>query len=154
MAAIDAGVDVVDGAVSSMAGMTSQPSLSSLAFALAGTPRDPGIDTDNFEQLSNYWEPVRSFYAPFESGLKAPAADVYEHEIPGGQYSNLRAQAEALGVRRRRLGRGQARLRRRQPAVRRHPQGDAVVEGGRRHGDLDGQAEAGRARGDRARRTS
>jgi pyruvate carboxylase len=98
MAAIDAGVDVVDGAVSSMAGMTSQPSLSSLAFALAGSPRDPGIDPDNFEQLSRYWEPVRAFYAPFESGLAAPAADVYEHEIPGGQYSNLRAQAEGLGV--------------------------------------------------------
>ncbi|HEY5453508.1 MAG TPA: pyruvate carboxylase [Polyangia bacterium] len=98
MAAVEAGVDVIDGAVSSMAGMTSQPSLSSLAFALAGSPRDPGIDAGNFEQLSNYWEPVRSFYAPFESGLAAPAADVYEHEIPGGQYSNLRAQAEALGV--------------------------------------------------------
>ena len=98
LAAIDAGVDVVDGAVSSMAGMTSQPSLSSLAFALAGSARDPGIDPDNFEQLSKYWEPVRAFYAPFESGLAAPAADVYEHEIPGGQYSNLRAQAEALGV--------------------------------------------------------
>jgi pyruvate carboxylase len=98
MAAIDAGIDVVDGAVSSMAGMTSQPSLSSLAFVLAGAPRDPGIPPDNFEQLSTYWEPVRAFYAPFESGLAAPAADVYEHEIPGGQYSNLRAQAEALGV--------------------------------------------------------
>src|SRR6185369_15556028 len=98
MAAIDAGIDVIDGAVSSMAGMTSQPSLSSLAFALAGAPRDPGIDPDNFEKLSTYWDPVRSYYAPFESGLMAPAADVYEHEIPGGQYSNLRAQAEALGV--------------------------------------------------------
>src|SRR5262249_220035 len=98
MAAIDAGVDVVDGASSSMAGMTSQPSLSSLAFALAGSPRDPGIDPENFEKLSRYWEPVRSFYSPFESGLAAPAADVYEHEIPGGQYSNLRAQAEARGV--------------------------------------------------------
>jgi pyruvate carboxylase len=98
MAAVEAGVDVIDGAVSSMGGMTSQPSLSSLAFALAGSPRDPGIDPANFEKLSNYWEPVRAFYAPFESGLAAPAADVYEHEIPGGQYSNLRAQAEALGV--------------------------------------------------------
>jgi pyruvate carboxylase len=98
LAAVEAGVDVIDGAVSSMAGMTSQPSLSSLAFALDGSPRDPGINPDNFEKLSNYWEPVRPFYAPFESGLAAPAADVYEHEIPGGQYSNLRAQAEALGV--------------------------------------------------------
>jgi pyruvate carboxylase len=97
-AAIDAGIDVVDGAVSSMAGMTSQPSLSSLAFGLAGSPRDPQIDPAAMEQLSVYWEPVRRYYAPFESGLNAPAADVYEHEIPGGQYSNLRAQAEALGV--------------------------------------------------------
>ena len=97
-AAIDAGVDVVDGAVSSMAGMTTQPSLSSLAFGLAGSPRDPQIEHRGLEQLSVYWEPVRGYYAPFESGLKAPAADVYEHEIPGGQYSNLRAQAEALGV--------------------------------------------------------
>src|SRR5882757_3577611 len=78
--------------------MTSQPSLSSLAFGLAGTPRDPQIDPDAMEQLSVYWEPVRRYYAPFESGLNAPAADVYEHEIPGGQYSNLKAQAEALGV--------------------------------------------------------
>src|SRR5450432_2355724 len=96
--AIDAGIDIVDGAVSSMAGMTSQPSLSSLAFGLAGSPRDPQIDPAAMEQLSVYWEPVRRYYAPFESGLNAPAADVYEHEIPGGQYSNLRAQAEALGV--------------------------------------------------------
>jgi pyruvate carboxylase len=98
LAAIEAGVDVVDGAVSIMGGMTSQPSLSSLAFALAGTPRDPRADIAGLEKLSTYWEPVREWYAPFESGLKAPAADVYEHEIPGGQYSNLRAQAEALGV--------------------------------------------------------
>ncbi len=97
-AAIDAGIDVVDGAVSSMAGMTSQPSLSSLAFGLAGAPRDPMIDPEAMEQLSTYWEPVRRYYLPFESGLNAPAADVYEHEIPGGQYSNLRAQAEGLGV--------------------------------------------------------
>jgi pyruvate carboxylase len=98
MAAIEAGIDVVDGAVSSMGGMTSQPSLSSLAFALQGSPRDPKMAPEAFEKLSNYWEPVRAFYAPFEAGLNAPAADVYEHEIPGGQYSNLRAQAEALGV--------------------------------------------------------
>jgi pyruvate carboxylase len=97
-AAIEAGIDVVDGAVSSMAGMTSQPSLSSLAFGLAGSPRDPQIDPDAMEQLSVYWEPVRRYYLPFEAGLNAPAADVYEHEIPGGQYSNLKAQAEALGV--------------------------------------------------------
>jgi len=78
--------------------MTSQPSLSSLSFGLQGTPRDPHIDPAAMEQLSVYWEPVRRYYLPFEAGLNAPAADVYEHEIPGGQYSNLKAQAEALGV--------------------------------------------------------
>jgi pyruvate carboxylase len=98
LAAIDAGVEVVDGAVGIMAGMTSQPSLSSLLAALDGSPRDPAVDIAGIDALSVYWEPVREWYAPFESGLKAPAADVYEHEIPGGQYSNLRAQAEALGV--------------------------------------------------------
>ena len=98
LAAIDEGIEVVDGAVGIMAGMTSQPSLSSLAFALAGSPRDPRVDIPGLEKLSTYWEPVREWYAPFESGLKAPAADVYEHEIPGGQYSNLRAQAEGLGL--------------------------------------------------------
>ena len=98
LAAVEAGVAVIDGAVSSMGGMTSQPSLSSMAFALQGAPRDPKMSPEIFEKLAAYWEPVRAYYAPFESGLKAPAADVYEHEIPGGQYSNLRAQAEALGV--------------------------------------------------------
>ncbi len=98
LAAVEAGVAVIDGAVSSMGGMTSQPSLSSMAFALQGAPRDPKMSPEIFEQLAAYWEPVRAYYAPFESGLKAPAADVYQHEIPGGQYSNLRAQAEGLGV--------------------------------------------------------
>jgi len=69
-----------------------------VSFALQGAPRDPKMSPEIFEKLSAYWEPVRAYYAPFESGLKAPAADVYQHEIPGGQYSNLRAQAEALGV--------------------------------------------------------
>ena len=98
LAAVEAGVAVIDGAVSSMGGMTSQPSLSSMAFALQGAPRDPKMSPEIFEKLAAYWEPVRAYYAPFESGLKAPAADVYQHEIPGGQYSNLRAQAEGLGV--------------------------------------------------------
>jgi pyruvate carboxylase len=98
VAAINAGVDIVDVAASSMAGMTSQPSLESLLFALNGDPRDPRFDPATLEKLSVYWDTVREWYAPFESGLKAPAADVYQHEIPGGQYSNLRAQAEGLGL--------------------------------------------------------
>ena len=98
VAAIDAGVDIVDVASGSMSGMTSQPSLESLAFALEGSARDPKVSPQALEKLSVYWDTVREWYAPFESGLKAPAADVYEHEIPGGQYSNLRAQAEGLGL--------------------------------------------------------
>ena len=98
IAAIDAGVDIVDVAAGSMSGMTSQPSLESLLVALDGSPRDPQIDPVPLEKLSVYWDTVREWYAPFESGLKAPAADVYVHEIPGGQYSNLRAQAEGLGL--------------------------------------------------------
>jgi pyruvate carboxylase len=98
IAAINAGVDIVDCAAGSMAGMTSQPSLESLLFALDGDPRDPLVDPTKIERLSVYWDTVRDWYAPFESGLKAPAADVYQHEIPGGQYSNLRAQAEGLGL--------------------------------------------------------
>jgi len=98
VAAVDAGVDIIDCAVSSMSGMTSQPSLESVLFALDGSARDPRIDPVPLEKLSVYWDTVRAWYAPFESGLKAPAADVYVHEIPGGQYSNLRAQAEGLGL--------------------------------------------------------
>ena len=97
-AAVEAGVDIIDCAVGSMSGMTSQPSLESLLFALEGSPRDPRIDPAPIEKLSVYWDTVRDWYAPFESGLKAPASDVYQHEIPGGQYSNLRAQAEGLGL--------------------------------------------------------
>ncbi len=150
MAAIEAGVDVVDGAVSSMAGMTSQPSLSSLAFALQGTPRDPGMDPAGFEQLSTYWEPVRKFYAPFESGLERARRRRLRTRDPGRPVLEPARAGRGAGHRRR-LGGRQARLRRRQPAVRRHPEGDAVVEGCRRHGDLDGQAGAGRARGHRTR---
>jgi pyruvate carboxylase len=98
IAAVEAGVHIVDCAVGSMSGMTSQPSLESLLFAMEGSPRDPRIDPAQMEKLSVYWDTVRDWYAPFESGLKAPASDVYQHEIPGGQYSNLRAQAEGLGL--------------------------------------------------------
>jgi pyruvate carboxylase len=98
LAAIDAGVEIVDGAIGSMSGTTSQPSLSSLLYALQGHGRAPATRIDGLEKLSAYWDTVRDWYAAFECGLKAPAADVYMHEIPGGQYSNLRAQAEALGL--------------------------------------------------------
>ena len=96
--AIAAGVDVVDVAISSMAGLTSQPSANSLCYALEGTERKPNIDVRSLEQLSHYWEDVRKYYQDFESGMVAPHTEVYEHEMPGGQYSNLQQQAKAVGL--------------------------------------------------------
>ncbi len=98
LAAIDAGVDAVDAASSSMAGTTSQPSLSALVAATDGTERTTGLDIDSVFALEPYWESVRTLYRPFESGLASPTGRVYFHEIPGGQLSNLRQQAIALGL--------------------------------------------------------
>jgi pyruvate carboxylase len=98
LAAIDAGVDAVDAATASMAGTTSQPSLSALVAALEHTERDPGFELRAVTDLEPYWEAVRRVYAPFESGLSSPTGRVYDHEIPGGQLSNLRQQAIALGL--------------------------------------------------------
>jgi pyruvate carboxylase len=98
LAAAEADVDVVDCALSSMSGLTSQPSFNAVVAALEGDPRQPVIDQDHLQRLSDYWERVRTIYAPFESGLKASTTDVYYHEIPGGQYSNLKPQADLLGL--------------------------------------------------------
>ena len=98
MAASRAGVDAVDVASAPMSGTTSQPSLSALVAALANTERDTGMDLDSVGALEPYWEAVRKVYAPFESGLPGPTGRVYHHEIPGGQLSNLRQQAIALGL--------------------------------------------------------
>ena len=98
LAAIDAGVDAVDGAAASMAGTTSQPSLSALVAATDHTERATGLDLTAVASLEPYWEAVRRVYAPFESGLPGPTGRVYHHEIPGGQLSNLRQQALALGL--------------------------------------------------------
>ncbi len=98
VAAIDAGVDAVDAAVASMAGTTSQPALSALVAATDHTPRTTGLDLEAVSDLEPYWEAVRKVYAPFESGLASPTGRVYHHEIPGGQLSNLRQQAIALGL--------------------------------------------------------
>ena len=98
LAAVDAGVDAVDVASASLAGTTSQPSASALVAALAHTPRDTGLSLANVCALEPYWEAVRRVYAPFESGLPGPTGRVYQHEIPGGQLSNLRQQAMALGL--------------------------------------------------------
>ena len=98
LAAIDAGVDAVDAACSSMAGTTSQPSLSALVAATDGTGRPTGLNIDHVFAMEPYWEGVRQLYRPFESGLPSPTGRGYFHEIPGGQLSNLRQQAIALGL--------------------------------------------------------
>lgn len=98
LAAGAAGADAVDAAAAPMAGTTSQPSLSALVAALAHTERDTGLDLDAVSDLEPYWEAVRHLYRPFESGLPGPTGRVYRHEIPGGQLSNLRQQAIALGL--------------------------------------------------------
>ncbi|MEW9677857.1 pyruvate carboxylase [Lentibacillus sp. L22] len=96
--ATDAGVDAVDVACGAMAGLTSQPSAQSLYHALEGTDRQPKINPASYEKLSQYWEGVRAYYHDFESGMKSPHTEVYFHEMPGGQYSNLRQQAKAVGL--------------------------------------------------------
>ena len=98
ISAVEAGVDAVDVASAPMAGTTSQPSASALIAALANTDRDTGITLDAITALEPYWEAVRRVYSPFESGLPGPTGRVYKHEIPGGQLSNLRQQAIALGL--------------------------------------------------------
>lgn len=98
LAAVDAGVDAVDAATASMAGTTSQPPLSALVAALEHTERDTGLSLRAVCDLEPYWEAVRRLYRPFESGLPGPTGRVYDHEIPGGQLSNLRQQAIALGL--------------------------------------------------------
>jgi len=112
--AAQAGVDVVDAALAPLSGLTAQPNLNSLAAVLRGTEWDPavpsapekeggfaavpGLDEDGLQRLANYWETVRDWYAPFESGLKSGTAEVYRHEIPGGQYSNFKPQVAGLGL--------------------------------------------------------
>ncbi|MDN3014894.1 pyruvate carboxylase [Paenibacillus sp. BSR1-1] len=96
--AIDGGVDIVDTALSTMAGLTSQPSANSLHYALEGSNRKPAVNIASLEKLSYYWEDVRKYYQDFESGILSPHSEVYQHEMPGGQYSNLQQQAKAVGL--------------------------------------------------------
>jgi pyruvate carboxylase len=98
LAAIDAGVDAVDGALDSMSGLTSQPNLTSIVEALRHGPRDSGVDPEKLRVLSDYWLQVRQNYSPFESDLRAGASEVYVHGMPGGQFTNLREQARSLGI--------------------------------------------------------
>ena len=96
--AIEAGADIVDLAMSSMSGLTSQPSLNSIIAALNNTEKAPKVDLNKAQEVANYFEKVRKYYFCCETGLKAPTAEVYEHEMPGGQYSNLVVQVESLGL--------------------------------------------------------
>ena len=98
LAAVESGCDIVDGALDSMSGLTSQPNLGAIVAALAGSDRDPGVDLGAMQSLSQYWEGVRRYYAPFEADIRSGTADVYRHEMPGGQYTNLREQARAMGI--------------------------------------------------------
>lgn len=97
-AAVKAGVDVVDVATSAMSGATSQPSMSSLYYALQYGERTPELNLKNVRKLNHYWEDVRPYYASFENGIMAAQTEVYNHEMPGGQYSNLQQQAKAVGL--------------------------------------------------------
>lgn len=96
--AIEAGVDIIDTALGSMAGLTSQPSANSLYYAMKGSERNVRGDIESLEKLSYYWEDVRKYYVDFESGMNAPHSEIYVHEMPGGQYSNLQQQAKAVGL--------------------------------------------------------
>ena len=96
--AVEAGVDIVDTALGSMSGLTSQPSANSLYYALQHGKRAVRADIDALEELSFYWEDVREFYGHFESGMISPHSEVYVHEMPGGQYSNLQQQAKGVGL--------------------------------------------------------
>lgn len=98
LAAADAGVDAVDAAMDAFSGGTSQACLGSVVEALRNTDRDTGLDIGAIREISNYWEGVRHQYTAFESGLEAPASEVYLHEMPGGQFTNLKAQARSLGL--------------------------------------------------------
>jgi pyruvate carboxylase len=98
MMAAQAGVDIVDVALSSVSGLTAQPNMNALLATLEGTIWDPQLDQGGMQKLANYWETVRSYYAPFESELRSGTAQVYYHEIPGGQYSNYKPQVEGLGL--------------------------------------------------------
>ncbi|UOK73354.1 pyruvate carboxylase [Ancylobacter polymorphus] len=98
LAAVEAGVDAVDLAMDAMSGMTSQPCLGSIVEALRGSERDTGLDPEAIRRISFYWEGVRAQYAAFESDLKGPASEVYLHEMPGGQFTNLKEQARSMGL--------------------------------------------------------
>jgi pyruvate carboxylase len=98
LSAAEAGVDIVDLAIASMSGSTSQPNMNSIVAALQFTKRDTGVDLDTLNEFADYWEQVRTYYAPFDTAPKAGSAEVYLHEMPGGQFTNLKEQAASMGL--------------------------------------------------------
>ena len=98
LAAVETGVDAVDAAMDAFSGNTAQPCLGSIVEALKGSDRDTGLDPEWIRKISFYWEAVRNQYTAFESDLKGPASEVYLHEMPGGQFTNLKEQARSLGL--------------------------------------------------------
>jgi pyruvate carboxylase len=98
LSAAEAGVDVADLAIASMSGSTSQPNLNSIVAALQFTRRDTGLDLNALNEFADYWEHVRTFYAPFDTAPRAGSAEVYLHEMPGGQFTNLKEQAAGMGL--------------------------------------------------------
>jgi len=98
LAAVEAGADAVDGAMDAMSGLTSQPSLGAIVAALEHTERDSGLTPGRIAPFSRYWEGVRRYYVPFEADIRSGTSDVYRHEMPGGQYTNLREQARSMGL--------------------------------------------------------
>ncbi|MBK5927886.1 pyruvate carboxylase [Rhodobaculum claviforme] len=98
LAAAEAGVDVADAAMDALSGNTSQPTLGSIVEGLRNTPRDTGLDMGTIRRISDYWEQVRAHYAAFETGQQSPTSEIYLHEMPGGQFTNLKAQARSMGL--------------------------------------------------------
>jgi pyruvate carboxylase len=98
LAAVEAGVDAVDGAMDAMSGLTSQPSLGAIVAALEHSERDSGLSYRRIAPFARYWEGVRHYYSPFEAEIRSGTSDVYRHEMPGGQYTNLREQARSMGL--------------------------------------------------------
>ncbi len=137
----DVGLDIADGAMASMSCLTSQPSLNAIVESLRFTPRQTGLDPAALIELSRYWEAVRAMYAPFETSLRAPSAEVYAYEMPGGQYLEPLPAGQGAGLGDA-LARGLQGVRRGQPPFRRHHQGHANLEGRRRHGTVHGRQQS------------
>jgi pyruvate carboxylase len=143
--AAEAGATIADVAAGSMSGLTSQVNMNSIVEALRNTPRATGLDMDALNAYSAYWEAVRKHYYPFESGMMASTAEVYHHEMPGGQVTNLQEQAKSMGLGPRwpEVARAYAQVK---PAVRRHREGDPDQQGGGRHGAVYGGQQPARCR--------